>query len=68
MEIFFTRGKLKKNEKKMPNQRYVRKFAVLDGGGVFYGKKKFYKDANQTENFTEAKTRNDLYYRGGKHY
>jgi len=40
----------------------------LDGGGVFSGKKKFYKDANQTENFIGAKTENDLYYRGEKHY
>ena len=31
-------------------------------------KKKFYKDANQIENFTRAKTRNDLYYSGEKHY
>jgi len=69
MEIFFTRGKLKKikNEKKMPNQCHVSKFAELDGGGCFL-KKKFYKDANQTKNFTRAKTGNSLYYRGGKHY
>jgi len=40
----------------------------LDGGGVFSGKIKFYKDANQTENFTGVKTRNDLYYKGEKHY
>jgi len=52
----------------MPNQRHVRKIAEFDGGGVFSGKKKFYKDANQTENFTGAKTENDLYYRGEKHY
>jgi len=44
--------------KKMPNQRHVSKFAELDGGGVFSGEKKFYKDANQTENFTGAKTEN----------
>jgi len=36
----------------------------LDGGGVFSGKKKFYKDANQTENFIGVKTENDIYYRG----
>ena len=52
----------------MSNQCHVSKFAELDGGGVFSGKKKFYKDANQTENFTGAKTENGLYYRGGKHY
>jgi len=34
----------------------------------FPEKKKFYKDANQTENFTGAKTENNLYYRGEKHY
>ena len=44
----------------MSNQRHVSKFAELDGGGVFSGKKKVFKDANQTGN--------DLYYRGGKHY
>jgi len=40
----------------------------LDGGGVFSGKKKFNRDANQTENFIGAKTENDLYYRGEEHY
>jgi len=34
----------------------------------FPEKKKFYKDANQTENLTGAKTGNDLYYKGEKHY
>jgi len=57
-----------KKWKKKPNQRHVSKFAELDGGGVFSRKKKFYKDANQTENFTGAKIGNDLYYRGGKHH
>jgi len=52
----------------MPNQRHVSKFAELDGGRVFSEKKKFYKDANQIENFTGAKTENGLYYRGEKHY
>jgi len=33
-----------------------------------FRKKKFYKDANQTENFIGAKIENDLYYRGEKHY
>jgi len=41
----------------------------LDGGGVFSEeKKKFYKDANQTENFIREKTGKDLYYRGENHY
>jgi len=28
-----------------------------------FPEKKFYKDANQTENFIGTKTENDLYYR-----
>jgi len=28
----------------------------------------FYKGANKTENFIGVKTRNDIYYRGEKHY
>jgi len=32
-----------------------------NGGGVFFRKKKFYEDANQTENFIGAKNENDLY-------
>jgi len=66
--------------KKMPNQRHVSKFAELDGG-VFPEKKKFYKDANQTENFTGRKPEmtyiteventinpyfNDIYYNPNK--
>jgi len=46
----------------------VSKYAQSYGGGVFFGKKKFYKDANQTENFIRAKIGNDLYYRGEKQY
>jgi len=42
-------------------------YTVIRGRGVFQ-KKKFYKDANQIENFIRAKTRNDLYYRVEKHY
>jgi len=38
------------------------------GEGCFPEKKKFYKDANQTKNFIGAKTLNDLYYKGKKHY
>jgi len=38
------------------------------GEGCFLEEKKFYKDANQTGNFIRAKTENDLYYRGEKHY
>jgi len=38
------------------------------GEGVFRKEKKnIYKGANQTENFTGVKTRNDIYYRGEKH-
>jgi len=40
---------------------------VIWGRGVFR-KKKNYEDANQTENFIGAKTRNNLYYRDEKHY
>jgi len=29
-----------------------------------FPEKKFYKDANQTKKFIEAKTENDIYYRG----
>jgi len=36
--------------------------------GCFLGKKKFYKDANQTENFIRVKTGNEIYFRGEKHY
>ena len=32
--------------------------------GVLRKEKKFYKDANQTENFIGVKTENNLYYRG----
>jgi len=38
------------------------------GGGVFFENFFFYKDINQTENFIGAKTENNLYYRGEKHY
>jgi len=54
--------------KKKPSQRHICAFGELDEEGVFSGKKMFYKDANQTENFIGAKTRNGLYYRGEKHY
>jgi len=42
---------------------HVNKYAQSYGGGVFSKKKKFYEDANQTENFTKAKIENGLYYR-----
>jgi len=38
------------------------------GEGGFPKKKIIYEDGNQTENFTGAKTENDLYYKGEKHY
>jgi len=42
---------------------------VIWGRGVFRRKKKFYKDANQTENFIGTKTKNGLYIlQGKKHY
>jgi len=47
---------------------HVSKYAQSYGGGVFSGKKKFYKDANQTENFIGVKIENDIYYRGENHY
>jgi len=40
----------------------------LEGGGVKTGKKKNYKDANETEIFTGVKTGNDIYYKSEKHY
>jgi len=41
---------------------HVSKYVQSYGGEVFSGrKKKFYRDANQTENFIGAKTKNDLY-------
>jgi len=58
-----------KKMKKKPSQRHISKFAELDGGRGFSGrKKKIYEDGNQTENFIRAKTGNCLYYRGEKHY
>jgi len=56
-----------KNKKKTKSAPHMRIWWVGWRRGVFR-KKKFYKDANQTENFTGAKTENDLYYRGEKHY
>jgi len=38
------------------------------GRGVFAEEKKNYEDGNQTKNFIKAKTGNNLYYRGEKHY
>jgi len=35
-------------------------------GGIL--EKKNYKGANQTTNFTAVKTKNNIYYRGEKHY
>jgi len=40
----------------------------LEGGEVFSEKKQIYKGPNQTENFIGAKTGNDIYYRGEKHF
>jgi len=51
------------------NQNFLKKNSENDLLGVFSRRKKrFYKGANQTENFIGAKTRNDIYYRGEKHY
>jgi len=38
------------------------------GKGGIPKKNIFYKGANQTENFTRVKTKNNIYYRGEKHY
>jgi len=47
---------------------HVSKYAQSYVGGVIFRIFFLHKDANQTENFTGAKTENDLYYRGEKHY
>jgi len=62
----FTRGQLKKikNEKKVKSAPRIRFY--WDGWGIL--EKKNYEDANQTKNFIGAKTRNDIYYKGEKHY
>jgi len=57
-KYFFTRGQ-------MSNQCYVSEFVELDEGILEFF---FYEDSNQTENFIEMKTRNDIYYMGEKHY
>jgi len=38
--------------KKKPSQSHIGEFGELDGGGGYSGIIFFYKDANQTENFT----------------
>jgi len=53
--------------KKKPSQRHIGEFGELDRGGEFSAIF-FYKGANQTENCTEVKTENDIYYRSKKHY
>jgi hypothetical protein len=58
----------KKKAKTAPRQRHIGESAELEGGGVFSGKKNFYKGANRTKNFIRVKTGNGLYYRGEKHY
>ena len=66
--IFFTRGQLKKNEKKCQiSATYANLLSWMGERGIlefFF----VYKDANQTENFIGAKTENSIYYRGEKHY
>ena len=57
-----------KNKKNHVNATYARFMSWMEEGCFPKRKKKFYKDANQTENFIRAKTKNDLYYRGKKHY
>ena len=55
--------------KKKASQRHIGEFGELDGRWAYSEEKKiFYKGANQTESFTRAKTRNDIYYRDEKHY
>ena len=41
--------------KKKPSQSHIGEFGELDGGGGYSGIIFFYKDANQTENFTEVR-------------
>jgi len=54
--------------KKKPSHHHIGGFVELDGGGGYSGKRIFYKGVNQTENFTRVKTKNDIYYKGEKHY
>jgi len=44
----------------MSNQRHISEFAKLDGEGGYFGNFFFYEDA--------YKGKNDIYYRGEKHY
>jgi len=59
----------KKKLKKKSSQRHIGEFGVLNEGEGFFGKKKYiYKGVNQTENFTEVKTKNNTYYIDEKHH
>jgi len=68
-KCFFTRGQLKKikNEKKAKSAPRKR-ICWVEWWWGYSGKKKLYEDANQTENFIGAKTKNYIYYKGEKHY
>ena len=46
---------MKKKAKSAPCQRHVSESAELEGGGVFSGKKNFYKGVIQTKFFTGGK-------------
>jgi len=62
-----TKQKLKLKKKKTNSAPHRHVWWVGWRMGVFQ-KKKIYKAANQTENFTGVKTGNDIYYRGDKRY
>jgi len=66
--FFFTCGQLKKWKKEVKSAPPRQICWVGWGRGYSGKKKKIYEDANQTENFIETKTRNDIYYRSEKHY
>jgi len=51
----------KKLKFKKTKSGHIGGFSELDGEGVFRNIF-FYNDANQTENFTEIKIENDIYY------
>jgi len=49
-------------------KKKIKKFWFLNGLLRVFSREKNYENANQTENFIGAKTENDIYYRGEKHY
>jgi len=65
--MWIIKNKLKFKKKSQGSATYAHLMSWMEER-CFSEKKKFYNDANQTENFTGAKTGNDLYYMGEKHY